>query len=299
LDVLIEFPDGYPRPITRTALYVDGVLVDENTTPPFEGFTWDLRPYIQSGKHLLRVEVQDSLGLSGTSIDTSVHITVQQPRRSFLSLLLTWQNALLAGLVVLSAGILAILLLVLGGRLQPQWTRENLRRAPSKLDVRRGLSRKPAQSAIRQVEQARTQRIPNWLSNLQLHQRRPSPKAPAFLVPLSDVEDASPPAPIPITANVVMFGRDAVRATLVLDDASVEEIHARLQREDNVFRLADAGSIAGTWVNYTPVSQDGIILQNGDLIHIGRISFRFTQREPDHVRKPVVLSLTAHPEAHK
>jgi pSer/pThr/pTyr-binding forkhead associated (FHA) protein len=94
-----------------------------------------------------------------------------------------------------------------------------------------------------------------------------------------------------------MFGRDAVRATLVLDDFSVEEIHARLQREKNIFRLTDAGSIAGTWVNYTPVSQDGTILENGDFIHIGRIGFRFTQREPDHVRKPVVLLQPAEPEA--
>jgi hypothetical protein len=297
LEVLIEFPDGYPRLPTRTALYVDGILEDENTTPPFEEFTWDLRPYVQSGKHLLRVEVVDSLGLTGTSIDTGVHITVQQPRRSFLSLLLSWKNALLAGLVVLSAGLLAILLLVLGGRLRPRWAGENSRPVPGKLPARRGLSHKPARPAIHQIEETRAQRIPNWLSHLQLHPRRPAPKAPAFLVPLSEAEDTPPVAPIPITANVVTFGRDAVHATLVLDDFSVDEIHARLQRENNIFRLTDAGSIAGTWVNYTPVSQDGTILENGDFIHIGRIGFRFTQREPGHIRKPVVLPQPVEPEA--
>jgi hypothetical protein len=297
LEVLIEFPDGYPRLPTRTALYVDGILEDENITPPFEEFTWDLRPYVQSGKHLLRVEVVDSLGMTGTSIDTGVHITVQQPRRSFLSLLLSWKNALLAGLVVLSAGLLAILLLVLGGRLRPRWAGENLRPVPRKLPARRGLSHKPARPAIHQVEETRAQRIPNWLSHLQLHQRRPAPKAPAFLVPFSEAEDTPPVAPIPITANVVTIGRDAVHATLVLDDFSVDEIHARLQRESNIFRLTDAGSIAGTWVNYTPVSQDGTILENGDFIHIGRIGFRFTQREPGHIRKPVVLPQPVEPEA--
>jgi hypothetical protein len=297
LEVLIEFPDGYPRLPTRTALYVDGILEDENTTPPFEEFTWDLRQYIQSGKHLLRVEVVDSLGLTGTSIDTGVHITVQQPRRNFLSLLLSWKNALLAGLIVLSAGLLAILLLVLGGRLRPRWAGEDSRPVPRKIPAHRGLSHKLAQPAIRPLEETKAQRIPSWLSHLQLHQHRPVPKAPAFLVPLSEAEDTPPVAPIPITANVVIFGRDAVRATLVLDDFSVEEIHARLQREHNIFRLTDAGSIAGTWVNYTPVSQDGTILENGDFIHIGRIGFRFTQREPGHARKPVVLPHPVEPEA--
>jgi len=296
LEILIEFPDGYPRLPARTALYVDGILVDENIAPPFEEFTWDLRPYVQSGKHLLRVDVVDSLGMTGTSIDTGVHITVQQPRRSFWSLLLSWKNALLAGLVVLSAGLLAILLLVLGGRLRPRWAGEDVRPIPRKLPARRGLSHKPAQPTLQAVEETKTQRIPNWLSHLQLHQRRPAPKAPAFLVPLSEAEDTPPVAPIPITTNLVTFGRDAIRATLVLDDFSVEEIHARLQRENNIFRLTDAGSTAGTWVNYTPVSQDGTILENGDFIHIGRIGFRFMQREPAHVRKPVVLPLPAEPE---
>jgi pSer/pThr/pTyr-binding forkhead associated (FHA) protein len=297
LEVLIEFPDGYPRLPTRSALYVDGILEDENTTPPFGEFTWDLRQYVQSGKHLLRVEVVDSLGLTGTSIDMGVHIIVEQPRRNFLSLLLSWKNALLAGLVVLSAGLLAILLLVLGGRLRPRWAGEDMRPVPRKLPAHRGSSNNPARPAVRPVEETRTQRIPNWLSHLQLHPRRPAPKAPAFLVPISEAEDMPPVAPIPITANVVIFGRDSVRATLVLDDFSVEEIHARLQRENNIFRLTDAGSIAGTWVNYTPISQDGTILENGDFIHIGRVGFRFTQRDPGHVRKPVVLSLPVEPEA--
>jgi hypothetical protein len=295
LEVLIEFPDGYPRTLRRTTLYVDGVLVDENTAPPFEMFTWDLRPYTQTGKHLLRVEVADSLGLIGTSIDMGVHITVQPPRRNFLTLLLTWRNALLAGLVVLSAGILAMLLLVLGGRLRPRWEGENLRPAPRKLPARHGSSRRPAQQ-VKKVEETSVQRIPNWLSHLQLHPRRLAPTAPAFITPLSEPEDTPPVAPIPITGNVVTFGRDAIRATLVIDDVSVNEIHARLQREGNAYRLCDSGSIAGTWVNYTPVSPQGTLLENGDFIHIGRIGFRFTQREPDHVRKPVVRPVPVEPE---
>jgi pSer/pThr/pTyr-binding forkhead associated (FHA) protein len=35
----------------------------------------------------------------------------------------------------------------------------------------------------------------------------------------------------------------------------------------------------GTWVNYTPVSQEGVNVEDGDLIHIGRVGFRFRVRQ--------------------
>jgi hypothetical protein len=191
---------------------------------------------------------------------------------------------------------MVMLLMVLSGRLRPRWVGQAAPHRPRKLSARRVAPQRPSAPPIQPVEQTSVQLIPNWLSHLQLHQRRPVPKAPAFLVPHSDVEEIPSVAPIPITSNVVTIGRDAVRATLILDDASVEALHARLQRENNIFRLADVGSVAGTWVNYTPVSQDGTILENGDFIHIGRICFQFTQREPDHIRKPVVRPIPAESE---
>ena len=39
--------------------------------------------------------------------------------------------------------------------------------------------------------------------------------------------------------------------------------------------LRDQDSIAGTWVNYQPVAEKGQILQHGDIIHMGRIAYRF------------------------
>ena len=45
IEILVEFPDGHVRELKRTALLVDGQMVDENTSEPFESFTWDLRPY--------------------------------------------------------------------------------------------------------------------------------------------------------------------------------------------------------------------------------------------------------------
>jgi predicted component of type VI protein secretion system len=68
----------------------------------------------------------------------------------------------------------------------------------------------------------------------------------------------------------------------------VEGLHARLVRqEDGSFRLIDQGSVAGTWVNYAEVPEEGQVLQHGDLIHFGRVGFRFTLRLPQNVSKPV------------
>ena len=42
LEIIVEFPDGHPRPLVRTTLYVDGQIAAENTAEPFNAFTWDL-----------------------------------------------------------------------------------------------------------------------------------------------------------------------------------------------------------------------------------------------------------------
>jgi hypothetical protein len=130
-----------------------------------------------------------------------------------------------------------------------------------------------------------------WANRLQWPGRNSAPTADAYLNPLPDEENEDTLPPIPIGADGLIFGSDAEAATLLLDDPSVEAVHARLTRqEDGSFRLADEGSIAGTWVNYTPISREGARLEHGDLIHVGRIGFRFTLRRPAQVRKPVIIA---------
>jgi hypothetical protein len=99
-------------------------------------------------------------------------------------------------------------------------------------------------------------------------------------------------SPISIGAGEMTFGRDPAQATCVIDAPSVEALHARLrQAEDGSFILSDQDSVAGTWVNYAPISSEGIHLEHGDLVHIGKVGFRFELGKPVHVRRPQVRLL--------
>jgi hypothetical protein len=85
--MLVEFPDGHKRALKRTALYVDGVQIAENTSEPFDKFTWDLSGYNSSGQHSLQVLAEDELGLSKTSLSLPVSVTVVLPPGGLVALL--------------------------------------------------------------------------------------------------------------------------------------------------------------------------------------------------------------------
>jgi hypothetical protein len=263
--VLIHFPDGNPRPVTQARLYVDGVVVDERQEPPFEVFNWDLSSYSADGQHSLQVEAVDSLGMRGASILTPVQVIVNQPEVSPLAALLPRWPVILALAVLVLAAVL-ILFLILGGRISPQAALARQRTRPGAQPwMQPEAQPDDGLEAVKYDPSGR--RLQGWVNRLHWPQRRLSPNASAFLVHLPGEDETNSQAPIPITANELTFGRDVHQASLVLDDPSLDGLHARLVRdEDGCFHLADEGSIAGTWINYTPVPQ-----------------------EPAHQRKPVIL----------
>lgn len=280
LDVLIEFPDGHPRALERSRLYVDNQIVQVNTEPPFDQFTWNLDGYVSDGEHRLKVEVEDSLGLSGTSMDTIVAVSIRRESTNIFSALAR-NSSLFAAIAAVLAGALLVLVLIRGGRLRPGFI----------LDLRRKRRRSdPVTQPVVPNPEAEKQRLPGWLDRLNWPQRRLAPQAVAFLIPLSDSGSESSRPPISISAPEVTFGGNPDMVNQAIKDPSVEEVHASLKHIANgSFRIADLGSVAGTYVNYAPVSKEGIGLEHGDLIHIGRVGFRFTLRHPDRVRKPVII----------
>ena len=78
--------------------------------------------------------------------------------------------------------------------------------------------------------------------------------------------------PIPLAEKDMTFGTDPVQSMRVLDDPSISPLHARIkQTEDGSFIIYDHGSVAGTWVNYEPVTREGRRLAHGDRIHFGQL----------------------------
>ena len=147
----------------------------------------------------------------------------------------------------------------------------------------------PVTQPVRVQAEPAVKRIPGWINRLQWPHRRAATNAYAFLTPFSDSEELNSTPPIALMNDEITFGSDATQAIQVLDDPSIDGLHARLSRlEDGSFRLSDEGSVAGTWINYSPASKEGVVLQHGDLVHFGKMGFLFTMRDPKHVRKPKI-----------
>jgi hypothetical protein len=284
LSILIDFPDGRVRDIVHSALYVDGKLSAENSQAPYDKFIWNLSNYGQSGQHVLRVEVTDNLGLTGKTIDTPVVIEVDQPVTAYLTNIPRYLP-LIAALLGTVALAVAGYLLILGGKIQP--------RSPfGRRKRRRKDERRVDAYPLSETEQAEGSkpRGPGWLQRWQWSEHPVAPRASAYLTRIAAEEENYPSGAIPIVSQALTIGRDPGQASLVLDDLAIDPLHARLEhRDDGTYRIMDEGSIAGTWVNYDPVTRTGVILEHADLIHFGKIGFYFTLREPPQLSKPVII----------
>ena len=78
--------------------------------------------------------------------------------------------------------------------------------------------------------------------------------------------------------DVITLGSSPIRATIVIPSPSVDGLHVRILRKNGGYWLEDAGSVSGTWVNGTPVSNLGTALAPGDTIRLGKVSYRFELR---------------------
>ncbi len=264
ITILIEFPDGFPRNLTRTTLYVDGQIMDENTAPPFDTFTWDLSAYTTTAEHSLSVEAVDVLSMSRVSLSLPVVVTVVQPPSGWRVFLARYQSELTLGASI-AAGVVVVLIILMGVRL----------RLPSLSAARRADPvTQPVKASIEPRGKKTTQSPLDWVRRM-----RQSPP-PAVLERVDANGHPLTGAPIPLTASEITFGADPTQSLYILDDPSVAGLQARLLHDDKGnFTLYDQNSISGTWVNLEPVPPSGRILRHGDMINFGRLSYRFMLRK--------------------
>lgn len=271
LQIVIEFPDGYTRPLAATRLYLDGVLAAENTAPPYEQFNWDLTGLTTSGAHTLRVEAVDSLGVIGSSIESQVEVTVElRPAESLLQSIS--RRGLIAVGAVLVAGVVLAMVLIGENRFRGRRKRGERRRMEDPVTQPVPIPQDNANG--KRGKRAATE--PSSWPRISSHH-----PIPARLIRVTEDEHPVPGSLVPLNRSEITFGSDARQSVILVEDPSVNKLHARLLRaEDGGFILMDEGSVAGTWVNYTLISSEGVRLKHDDLIHLGRVVFRFELTNP-------------------
>jgi len=273
LSTVIDFPDGRTRGLKRSVLYVDGEIAAENISPPFNKFIWNIDNYKDGGSHLLQVEVEDIFGMKGQSAEIPVEIRLELPAPNPLSSV--YNNIpIISVLVIIVGGSIVLLALIVGGRIKPKLPGKSIR-------LRRVKDPHP-QSDSTTGKSSGKGRSP-WAG------AQVSENTFALLFPISEPVVNAHLSPIPLEKEDITFGRDPNLSDIIFDDPALEAIHSRLIYDSKgFFRLIDEGTVAGTWINYTPVSEDGSLLENGDLIHIGRIGFRFALHQPAQNLVPVI-----------
>lgn len=297
LEVLIEFPDGYKRPLVGSALLVDGAMVWSNRQPPFNTFTWDLSGYTENGQHFVQTVITDTLGLQGASMAMPVEILVKGlpiPLREKFAGRGLW----VAGVAVLVLTALIGFVMVLGGRLQPYAAYRRIFSKSKPIDQKRTKT-KPEKRDMPTNEKNRSTLndaetsagLPGWINRFTRRGIRTSPKALAYLVPITEGDNPTRESPIPLHDGEIILGRDPRKVTRAIPDPALQAVHTRLYYEDGRYHIFDAGTTAGTWVNFTRVPSEGIFLRHGDLVHIGRMPFRFTARDSKGARKPVIIAV--------
>lgn len=266
--ILIEFPDGFQRPLVSSRLLIDGKLADENTAEPFDLFSLDLADFTASGEHTLKAEVEDSIDLKGETIEIPVAIVIEQKEEGWIGSFLpriTLVNGVIGGIVLLTL-ILGIIALVRYGMLNRR--DKKTAQAPDPLTQPVNISGEYSLSPAKSEEAVAWPLI------------RGVGLAPARLACRNASEaDSEKCKEIPLSGEEITIGSDHRKADVVITHSSVSPAHARIFKDANSdFHLADAGSSAGTWLNYAPVSSRGARLEHGDLVQFGRVSYVFELR---------------------
>jgi len=294
IDIIIEFPDGHKRPLVRTTLYIDGQIADENKAPPFDSFTWDLSGYQVSGEHKLVVEAVDSLNLSKMSMEIPVAVTVVEAPHGISAFFGRYRQPITYGAVGL-AGFVLVLIVSLG-RFRSVFMRQRTAQKaqadpltqPVPMMVERpngnGNGKNPTTTKRRRAGHAAAADEPPAEAPARLQRLVSDPLA----APGETFKNA-PISPIPLGGKDITFGTDPVQSLYVLDDPSLAPRHARITRaKDGGFLVADAGTIAGTWVNFEPVGKEGHPLRHGDVVHFGQLIYRFELKDPPPPAEPKI-----------
>jgi hypothetical protein len=260
IEIMIEFPDGYSREIAASRLYVDESLVGEKVSSPFDILVWDLEKIIESGEHIVQVEVEDVLGLSSRTIAMPIVVEVESaqsennidPSRQKIGLTLSGAILLIAFVILLFWSIKRIQELPFTQTLKSRWLTHT--KMPTRQD----------------------QQLP-----------AATEQAYATLVSLTHLDGKESPEVFFINQKNVILGRNQEHVDVLIDAPGIDPVHAQIRVRSNRYYLNDLGSKSGTWLNYEKIGTRLVEIRTGDMIYLGITGFRFTiigeQAEPPFI----------------
>ena len=269
LNFMVEFPDGHKRDLTSARLLVDGQKAAEITQAPFESLDWDLSAITESGSHMLQIVIEDSAGFTSKTIETPMQVIVtpkpQTPLQKFISKI----NFVTVGIIAFILLLAAVMFIV--------FTRGLIKR-PRFFKQRTKADKDPVTQPV-EIAQVENPAAPTVESPSDWPKLPGGGKAPARLLAISTTTNKKS---IPLSLQDTFFGNDSLKSDIVLSDPTIAPVHSKIFTDSaKHFYIADCGTSAGTWVNYAPVTQQGVLLQHGDLVNIGAATFRFEEVNPE------------------
>jgi hypothetical protein len=264
LSATASWLDGQERALTAAALLVNGTQVAEIPVGNLTSFVIPVNNFAY-GDNRLEIIATDNQGLQ--TISPPVMITVTQGDQLAVpedlqpggfSLNPLWLLLLLA-LLVASIG---FILLRRRGTSGPRDRSRRRRRSPSSVPP------SPDEAVpFPPVGEVDDQRVP-------VSGQKP------FVMAHLDVLDSQTYMPEEINLGDVemRIGRSPAQSNIAFrDDITVSRFHAVLRLEGNRYRIYDAGSTSGTYVNGRQVPEYGLQLADGDEVQLGAVRMRYRQ----------------------
>jgi len=251
VQAVIEFPDGFPREVLKTSLFANGALVQQREDAPFGDFVIELSDFRDQTRVSLQLTLEDALGFETRSEMKTIELTwfdpaANQPKP------LTSNVWLWIGLGVVALCLLAVIFV------------------PTKLR-KKSTNPESAEPAAPAAKLEPESHVPV--------------KTYGSLIKLDRDNTPSAEKPLLLVKEITLIGKDPQLANIVLSDEALEPLHAEIHAfSDGRTRLTDFHTIAGTYVNFKAVDTKGIEIHHGDILHFGRLSYRFNS--PTRVTSP-------------
>ncbi len=274
LSTTVSWLDGQQREVTAAQLLVNGQPAADIPVNSLAGFTVPISNLI-FGDNRLEVVATDSQGLTSTS--APVIITVTQGNEAVVPEELQ-PSGLGVGWLWPLLGVLALAALAAAGYWW--WRNRGARRNQSG-------SAAPAGGSARRRRRGASSRpqpgYPAATGGVTIEDEfmgAGSPVESPFVMAHLEVLDAQTLMPEELTLGEmeVRVGRSPAQAQIAFrDDITVSRFHAVLRLEGTRYRIYDAGSTSGTFVNDQPVPDYGLQLADGDEIQLGAVRLRYRQ----------------------